>query len=532
MIKKYLDMALRKQRIIIFMVLIGIGAGLGQYARMPKVYNATALLKYQRQRVNPARMSPDDVRSRTQEVVGTVRQQVTSRTSLEGLITQFNLYKKLRERAPMEDVVTHMREKDIIIKPAGRRGDVYEIAFQGGEPRTVMLVTNALAAKFIEENLRFRAEQASETSSYIQDELAMAKKSLDKKEAGMRDYKLKWYNEMPGQQQANISRLNALQTQSQGMQTSIHDLQRTKVMVQEQISVRKDTLSQLIRDDLPQPQPGNGQQAVSAPAQRLQQLRNLLHDLESRYTANYPEVRRVKRQVEELEKELSPTAGKTEEVPEGEPSVGRTSADKLAFVLKTDTQLQQLHQQLSQLTYEIGELQQENKLVQAEIKKYQQWVAATPKREAEWAALTRDYQQLSQHYQELVTLSLNAESAYSLEKQQKGSQFKIVDPAHLPEKPVSPVFLQIMLLAGAGGLGMGLALGLGLELLNTSFKDPFDLEKSLGLPVICAIPHMPSKSEVMRKRVLAIIWWFCCLLGVVAIIGGVYYMWQKGILII
>ncbi|MCK5229893.1 MAG: hypothetical protein KAR13_06490, partial [Desulfobulbaceae bacterium] len=240
-LKKYLDIVLRSKKIIIFCLLVSIVAGLGKYLRTPKTYQAMALIRYQQQSVNPSRMSPD-VKTRIREMVSTVGQQITSRTSLEALIKKFDLYTEMREKIPMEDVVVNMRDHHISIKPEGK-GDIFRVLFHGGNPKKVMLVTNELAAKFIEENLRFREERASETSAYVKDELQMAKKSLDKIESTMRDYKLKFYNEMPQQRDLNMSRLNSLQTQYQGNQDSIQDLERTKILIQEQISLRKQEVN-------------------------------------------------------------------------------------------------------------------------------------------------------------------------------------------------------------------------------------------------------------------------------------------------
>ncbi|MEA1932956.1 MAG: Wzz/FepE/Etk N-terminal domain-containing protein, partial [Thermodesulfobacteriota bacterium] len=217
-LKKYLDIVLRSKKIIIFCLLVSIVAGLGKYLRTPKTYESTALIRYQQQSVNPSRMSPD-VQTRIREMVSTVGQQITSRTSLESLIKKFDLYTEMREKIPMEDVVVRMRNDHISIRPESR-GDIFRVSFNGGNPKKVMLVTNELAAKFIEENLRFREERASETSAYVKDELQMAKKSLDELESTMRDYKLKFYNEMPQQRDLNMSRLNSLQTQYQGNQDS------------------------------------------------------------------------------------------------------------------------------------------------------------------------------------------------------------------------------------------------------------------------------------------------------------------------
>ena len=102
-----------------------------------------------------------------------------------------------------------------------------------------MKVTNTLASLFIEENLKYREERATETSKYTESELAMSKKVLDEKELLMRDYKLKYFNEMPEQRQGNLAQLQALIQQNQGIQNSIQELERTKVMAQEQAGMQQ-----------------------------------------------------------------------------------------------------------------------------------------------------------------------------------------------------------------------------------------------------------------------------------------------------
>ena len=102
--KLILDILLRQKKIIGCSLIICTVAGLGVYLKTPKKYEATALIKYEQQRINPSAMSPD-VKDQLKEIVGTVSQQITSRTSLEEIITRFDLYRNLREKLPMEDVV-------------------------------------------------------------------------------------------------------------------------------------------------------------------------------------------------------------------------------------------------------------------------------------------------------------------------------------------------------------------------------------------------------------------------------------------
>jgi len=251
-IRKYLDLFVRWKGFIVAAILISLPAGLAVYLTTPKVYQSTSLLSYQQQSVNPSqsKLSPD-MASAIRDVVSTLSQMVTSRTNLENVITTLDLYPEMRQKLPMEDVVDLMR-KDIEIEPS-KQGDISRSGFPVSQPDKVVKVTNALAAKFIEENLKYREERATETSAYASDELEMAKTVMDRKEAVMRDYKLKHYNELPEQRQTNVERLIGLQEQYQAKQESIQDLEKTMILIQDQISNRRKMIAQtdLLTADAP-----------------------------------------------------------------------------------------------------------------------------------------------------------------------------------------------------------------------------------------------------------------------------------------
>lgn len=519
-IKKNLDILLRRKRIIIACLLMGAAIGIGFYLTKPKIYKSTALIKYQRESVNPSPMSPDDIKTNTKDVVETITQQIMSRSSLENLIKEFGLYTDLQKSLPMEDIVDKMR-LDHISSQLMQRGDVIEVSYQGSDQNKVVQVTNALAAKFIEENLRFRQDRASQTSTYIRDELNMAKEALDKKELIMRDYKLKYYNEMPDQLTNNMNRLIALQNQYQNNQTSAHELERTKLMVQEQISMRQG----LSLPSSSQPAPGTiDSAALTGGIKDLYEARAKLNALQSRYTDKHPEIKRLNKVIHDLEQQYSITGSENENIPGSEEPANASQ--------QFQPQIQGLKNQIKEIENNLTRLREEREELAKQIEKYNQLIASTPIREAEWSALTRDYEQLSVHYERLVTESLQAESAQSLENQLKGSQFKIIDSAHFPEKPFEPDFKKIIALAIGLGLTLGGTIALSLEFFSTSFKDPNELEKFLNIPVVCAVPVIQTKHESTREKMMHAAQNFILLLAMAVILGTTLYLWKQGIIII
>lgn len=510
LLKKYVDLLHRWRVLLLALLLIALPAGLIYYVLTPKVYQSSSLLSYQQQSVSPNKMSPD-LNARIQDTVSTLTQIVTSRTSLEGLIVSLDLYTEARAKFPMEDVVETMR-KNINIQPS-RRGDIFSISYSGADPVKVVRVTNALAAKFIEENLQYREERATETSSYTSNELEMAKSIMDKKEAAMRDYKLKYYNEMPDQRDANIRRLTSLQEQYQANQVSILELERTRVLAQEQIALRKKTMGSGVTtttSSAKSSRPGGGE----SPYDQLQRMRRNLELLLVTHTENHPEVKRVRKIIEKLEAEGAGTQQSRTVVARQNPAL--------------DNDLVQLQTQLSKLNIDIEAMELEKKQISDTIKQYEEWIAAAPVREAEWSALTREYSQLKSHYDFLVSQDLQAKSMLNLERRQKGSQFKIVDPARSPEKPTKPNFFAAMGISMAAALSLGLILILGIDFLDGSFRDSDDIELSMGLPVLTTIQFVRTPAESRRRMLVSAGVTSFLFTGLVLVVALFWYAWLKG----
>ena len=125
----------------------------------------------------------------------------------------------------------------------------------------------------------------------------------------------------------------------------------------------------------------------------------------------------------------------------------------------------------------------------------------TPKREQELLTLNRDYQNIRESYNSLLNRKLEAEISVNMEKKQKGEQFRIIDRAVLPIKPVSPNVKRLFLMSALAGLGLGAGLIFLLDFLNTSIKQPKDYESILGLNVLATIPKMDTHKDIMLRRV-------------------------------
>ena len=150
---------------------------------------------------------------------------------------------------------------------------------------------------------------------------------------------------------------------------------------------------------------------------------------------------------------------------------------------------------------------------------YQKRVEDTPKREQELLSLRRDYTNVKETYDSLLSRKLEAQMAVNMEKKQKGEQFRILDPARLPTKPIEPDMRKLFLLAVAAGLGLGGGLIFLLEYMDTSFKGSDDIESYFDLPLLATIPFLDQQQRKFRQKLNVVFSTVFALLSVALLAG-------------
>jgi uncharacterized protein involved in exopolysaccharide biosynthesis len=140
-------------------------------------------------------------------------------------------------------------------------------------------------------------------------------------------------------------------------------------------------------------------------------------------------------------------------------------------------------------------LRQDDLKIRNQIVQYRQRIENTPSREQALAVLTRDYNNTREVYSSLLNKTQAAQQAENLERRQKGEQFKIIDPARIPEKPYRPDITKILLIGVFLGFFGGAAVAFFREQMDRSFRDAEDLQVALGFKVLANIPRIGFKAN-------------------------------------
>lgn len=469
----YIEMALRRKWCIIIPFVVCIGLSFGVYKKLPKIYKAETLILVVPQEVPEDYIKPT-VKSSISDRLSTLKQQILSRTRLESVIREFRLYSDKIGKLTMEEIVELMR-KGIEIKVRRVRGpDTFTISYQGRDPSKVMMVTNRLASLFIEENLRAREQVATGTSDFLRKELFSIETALKDKEQDIRTFKERHMGELPEQLNANLRILGRLQDQVKDTYDALKTAEERRFMLQRelsQLSERESAASDAV---------GSEVVVENQLVTQLNQLITKLNELRSIYTDKHPDVIDTRAQIARLEKDIAQQIAEQEAPNKGtNPHIRPLVENPMAAQLKRE---------FREIKLEIGRLKVERESLKKQIAMYQRRVENTPRTEQELATLLRDYDLLKDNYKSLLNKQIQSKLAENLERRQKGEQFKILDPARMPEKPFKPNPQKVMLVGAFLGLLLGGGLGYMKETVDRSFHKIEEIEEFLELPVIAAIP--------------------------------------------
>jgi polysaccharide chain length determinant protein (PEP-CTERM system associated) len=502
-IDHYLELALKHRWFLILPFCLSMVIGIILIFVLPKIYGASTLILVRPQSV-PTDFVQSIVTSDIKSRINTISQKILSRTNLEKIITQFNLFMEPEwEDMYIEDKVADLhgririalKETETKISKRGREvAEMFSISFSGENPELVARVVNGLAALFIDENLRVREAAAVGTSTFLEDELQSVRRQLESVEQKLREFRKRHMGELPEELETNLRIMDRLQMQIDDRQESLRSAKNRLIIMESQI---KDNKITNVPENTVTITDGSGTVLT------LDQLKQQLAALQISYTERHPDVVRLKSKIADLEAkiesgEISPPQGGT---------IPLTGAGTRMDIFTAQLRNQEMQEQAkldrarTGLKMEINNLNIDIRNLENEIGEYQRRVENTPKREQELQFLQRDYQNIQGSYNSLLNRKLEADIAVNMEKKQKGEQFQIIDRARVPLNPMSPNFKMIFILSVFLGLNFGGGLIFLKAYFDSSFKRSEDVEKDLGISVLATIPKIYQTKD-FRKRML------------------------------
>lgn len=498
----------RRGLLIALPAIVGLVAVLLVLPGLPKVYRSTTFLT-----LTPPTISEKVAPSLTDESMShrlqSIGSNVLSRSSLEAIISKFDLYADKRAAGlPMETVVDGMRA-NIEVDPEKGDNEVvgFRISFKYNDAHTAQMVTAHLAERYITDQNKESRESAETTREFIDAQLAQAKTQLDAIEQERLGIMMRNVDTLPESSQGLIAQLTGLRQREQTIAKDKETLMTEQGRVHESIralnsQIRlvdtygdKDGQESVFRiEDTP---------AYAQLIQKRAELTAKLENLRKKFRDKEPEVVQTRTEIQKINDELGKLAGTTDQRARAvrEAAARKSELQKKSLEIERDKAESQLKLIATQIENKDSELQQNS----VQISMLESKINTIPNVKVELEGVSNEYASAKSNYDELLKKFNSAQQQVQRESNEQGETIRVVDPASLPETPENASKRPMFLGLGAGaGLFFGLLMASFFEVPRLfKIQDIVDTEHYTGLPVLAAVPPLLTETEMAGNKRLS-----------------------------
>jgi polysaccharide chain length determinant protein (PEP-CTERM system associated) len=407
---------------------------------------------------------------------------------------------------------------NIAIKPLGTR-NLFQISYSNPSPNRALNVSQSLLSIFVDSNIGNKRTDIEGAQTFLDQKISEYETLLRQAEQRRAEFR-----------EANLDVLSNPMTPEKaraGVFAAQLALSEAKARLAS-LNMQLGAIPKMIYIDGPGPIVLGSNQGSYASAgngasllQRLAGAKQNLLELQSRDTADHPDVKAAKRQVEELQRELAAT-----------PAMGSAGSGNQSVPNPVYVQTQgKLSDAMTDVAFRAQQLAEANAALENAKKMTAQSIAVNTK----FANLDRDYDLLHKNYQDLLARRASAKLSADVNAQQS-INVRIVEPPQKAPYPIAPnraLLNSIVLLLGlAGGLAaaVGLAINAGRFIAKEQLAAAFDYPV---IGVVARLSRLDDKLKATRTLVAlagSVVLLLVCYMGVLVALDATFRGTLRGLL--
>jgi succinoglycan biosynthesis transport protein ExoP len=548
-LREYLAGARYHRKTLIIAFSLGLALVVLLAALLPSSYRSSGTILIEQQEM-PQELVRSTVTSYADQRIQVISKRVMTTETLLNIIRRYDLYPKQRAKDTREALLGRMRKDiglkmisaDVIDPRSGRpmaATIAFEVSYTSRSAELAAKVANELTTLYLNENLNNRTQLARDAANFLESEADRLNRQIADLDAKLAEFKDKNLQQLPDLTQLNMTLLDRTEEQLREAQNRKDSLEQQQVYLQAQLAQLKpnsavftDTGERIVSsadrlkmarsqldsakamyapdhpdiarlqrevDGLEKDVAAQGGAKSTAPStelndlrRRLESARAALADAKQRYNPEHPDRIRLERQVADLEAQLAAEPASVAAPGAAAPNSAPIEADNPAFV-QIQAELAATRNELSALGGEIAKLH-------ARADEYQRNITLSPQVEKQYRELSRDYDNARLKYAEIRSKQVEAKTAQDLESDRKGERFTLIDPPLPPEEPASPnrpaIFIAGLILSA----GFTAGLLWYLEMMDGSVRGRRDLFDLTGIPPLALVPHIGTAAEARAAR--------------------------------
>jgi succinoglycan biosynthesis transport protein ExoP len=410
-------------------------------ASLPSEYRAEATIIVEPYRPH-AEMVVSSVTTLMEDRLRIARQQLLSRTVLEKVVVEQNLYPEMRAKLGVEAAIDQLR-RHVEVHPDGETAVV--VAFRTADKDKAAPVVQAIADGFVRANADLRTGQARRVLDIIQDELASVSKQVEGAEARLRSFRTAHDGELPEQLESNLHEADRMTHLLDGTQGYMHTLDtRLAAMPLTPTSPEVERIA-AVESDL---------------------VRQLSH-AQSMFTPDHPEPQRLARELQNMREQKA----------------------------KAIDRLRDQRAEREQVRREMARAKADASAIEAGIKTVRARAEAAAMWGTDLTVMERDRDMLRDKYKSLMSRKVEGEVSLNLEEKSAPLATNVVDPPSVPGAPAAPDRMKLMLVVLALAAGMAVGVGAFLEAKDVSVRTPAQARQQLGVPLLAVVPSLRANKR-------------------------------------
>jgi uncharacterized protein involved in exopolysaccharide biosynthesis len=503
----------------------------------PPSYRSTGTILIEQQEL-PADLVQSTITSFADQRIQVISERVMTTDNLLRIIQNYNLYSKLRQSEPREELLAQMR-KDIhfamisadVMDPrqgrATKANIAFSVSYDSPSPQTAARVANELVSLYLDENVRSRRQLSADAANFLDEEANKLDQNIATMSATIAKFKDQHINTLPDQAAMNHETLIRSDDELRDIDTQLRSLQQQSTYLAGQLAQLSPS-SQVYTS--------TGERVLS-PSDRLKFLRTEYARLSGIYSPEHPDVQRIQREIAGLEKEAGVVDSSNDlqrQLQDAQTQLAQASehyAPDHPDVVRLQRQIATLKQAIKDAPLvtpapdlhpdnpayisikaqrdanadELSSLQQKRLAVQAKIADLETRLAQAPAVERDYDNLLRGLENEQVKYREVRQKQMEAKLSENLEDEQKGERFTLIEPPIAPQQAASPNRPLLSVLSFVLALTAALGTVWLLEMRDGSVRNPRDLEALLQIAPLAIVPHMETLAEIAaRRRILRV----------------------------
>jgi uncharacterized protein involved in exopolysaccharide biosynthesis len=527
---------LRRRRLLFMFVAIPIFCLAVIIAfRLPAIYLSEAKVLIEQPAI-PEDIVASTVNTYVDEQIEAVSQRVLAQQNVTNLIEEFDLYPQLRTEGINLSVVTRFRADTDLDNIAAeifdaRRGRMdgstfaFVVGYRYSDPIIAQQVADRLIKLYLAENVKSRTELSAETTTFLRDQAERVAEDISQIEQKLSDFKAQYAGALPERLSLNVQLLDRFEREIARIDDEVRQQSNQRDILRSELQSLNPYATMVSETGAP----------VLGAEERLEGLRLEYARQSSTYGPEHPDVIRTKREIDAIlgseslqsEDELAlrlaalridraqllerysaqhPDVLKldrtiaTLEVQQAEAGSGggtrMTSAPAPNNPIYIQKQLQ-----IDGINERLRAAQSERRDLVSRRDEAERNIAIAPTVEREWLALNRGYSSLQDEYDQINRRISEAQMSETLESQNMGERFTILEAATLPTDPVEPNRSAIIFLGVVVALGLGVGLSAIVDGLDSSVRSGRDLEVILGVSPLITIPFVETVGDTRLRRI-------------------------------